>query len=289
MYRENNNTNVTIVVHSMGGPVSLYFLTSGIVTQEWKNTYIANYITLSGAWSGANEAIMAEISGIDPIPDSGFWKYIRRFIGRHLEKLLHPIIRSMQSTVWMLPRASIWNDTILVQTPTRNYTAIDYQDLFRDIGQEQLFTMYNGIKSINPDFPAPNVSTHCFYGIGLPTPQNFVYSESFPEGAMSDPQILMGDGDGTVNLPSSEICLRWQSSRFLFQTETFPGVNHHEMITNDAVLQKIGKIVGAPLDPQPLKPNEAITAGHTIMDIIASLLTITRSYIHKYKKQLNKL
>ena len=255
--------------------MSLYFLTSGIVTQEWKDMYIANYVTLSGAWSGGNEAVMAEISGIDPIPDSGIWKYIRRVIGRHLAELIRPIIRSMQSTVWLLPRASVWNDTILVQTPTRNYTANDYQDLFRDIGQEQLFTMYNGIKGINPGFPAPNVPTYCFYGTGLSTPQNFVYSESFPEGAMRDPQILMGDGDGTVNLPSSEICLRWQSSGYPFQTATFDRVNHGDMVTNETVLQRIGAIVGAPLDPQPIRPNKAPTrAGHSIMVIITSLLTI---------------
>ena len=49
MYKENNNTKVTLVAHSLGGPVSLYFLTS-IVTQEWKDTYIDSYIPLAGAW-----------------------------------------------------------------------------------------------------------------------------------------------------------------------------------------------------------------------------------------------
>ena len=87
-------------------------------------------------------------------------KYLIRVIGRHLAELLHPIILSMPSAIWLLPRASVWNDTILVQTPTHDYTANDYQDLFRDIGQEKLFTMYNGVKDINPDFPAPNVSSY---------------------------------------------------------------------------------------------------------------------------------
>ena len=39
MYKENGNTKVTLVVHSMGGPVSLYFLTK-VVNQQWKDTYI---------------------------------------------------------------------------------------------------------------------------------------------------------------------------------------------------------------------------------------------------------
>ena len=65
MYQENGNTKVTITAHSMGGPTVLHFLTSEIVTQSWKDTYIGNFITLSGAWSGGNEALQAAVSGID--------------------------------------------------------------------------------------------------------------------------------------------------------------------------------------------------------------------------------
>ena len=50
---QNGNRRVTLVAHSMGGPVSLYFLTQfARVTQQWKDTYIKSWVTLSGAWSG---------------------------------------------------------------------------------------------------------------------------------------------------------------------------------------------------------------------------------------------
>ena len=62
IYETNGNRKVTIVVHSMGGPVSLYFLT-GIVSQEWKDTYIHSYVTLAGAWSGGNEFLATLVSG----------------------------------------------------------------------------------------------------------------------------------------------------------------------------------------------------------------------------------
>ena len=56
MYEQNNNTKVTLVVHSMGGPVSLYFL-ANMVNQQWKDQYIHSYVTLAGAWNGANSGL----------------------------------------------------------------------------------------------------------------------------------------------------------------------------------------------------------------------------------------
>ena len=50
MYNENNGTPVALIVHSMGGPMSLYFLNE-VVTQEWKDKYIKVYIPLSGAFA----------------------------------------------------------------------------------------------------------------------------------------------------------------------------------------------------------------------------------------------
>ena len=52
MCDDNGNTKVTLVVISMGGPVSLYFLTQ-VVNQEWKDMYIHSYIGLAAVWSGS--------------------------------------------------------------------------------------------------------------------------------------------------------------------------------------------------------------------------------------------
>jgi len=45
-----------LVVHSMGGIVSLYFLNE-VVSQQWKDRYINAWVTLSAAWSGGNSVI----------------------------------------------------------------------------------------------------------------------------------------------------------------------------------------------------------------------------------------
>ena len=51
-YANGGNKRVVIVVHSMGAPVTLYFLTE-IVDQEWKDKYLKAFVTVSGVWRGA--------------------------------------------------------------------------------------------------------------------------------------------------------------------------------------------------------------------------------------------
>lgn len=54
-YIENGNKSIMLIAHSMGGPMSLYFLNSQ--TQEWKDRYIKSLVTLSGAWGGSVKAV----------------------------------------------------------------------------------------------------------------------------------------------------------------------------------------------------------------------------------------
>ena len=223
---DESGEKVTLVVHSMGGPVTLYFLNT-VVSQEWKDQYINAFVPLSGAWSGGNFAIQAGVSGAGILFNLNFTS----------RSELTSIIRSFESLVWLLPQPSIWGDTVLVTTPNRTYTANDYNDLFTDISYPQGFEMYTGITSINGGFPAPNVPVYCFYGTNLPTPESFIYNSSFPD---VDPEIVFGDGDVVVNLLSSEVCLRWsQQQSQPFVSQTFPGVSHGLMLVDEAVLEAV--------------------------------------------------
>ena len=245
MYQDNGQQKVTIVVHSMGGPVSLHFLTGyKKVTQEWKDTHINAWITLSGAWSGGNSILQFLIAGLNRLPS------IFMFAHHFVDSLVLPVVRTLESGVWMLPRASIWGNTTLVSTPTQNYTANDYQQLFCDVGYDIGYEMYQKVLSINPNFPAPNVKTYCFYGIGVNTTQHLTFANEFtgssPVGESS--KITFGNGDGTVNVQSSEICLGWKNmpSEYPFTTRTYDGVTHSGMHKDARVLRDIAEIVGAP-------------------------------------------
>ena len=232
MYRENDNTKVTLVGHSIGGPLSLYFLTR-IVTQEWKDTYIDNYVTLAGAWSGSNAAIHTLLSG--PMVNSPLdIKGVRD---------LRSLYRTFPSFYLLLPRASVWNHTVVVTTPNQNYTTNDYRQLFTDAGYQQGYAQF---RDVSMEWSAPNVPTHCFYGLGLPTPMAFVYGTGFPDTL---PKVIRGDGNFAVNRQSAEVCLQWADSGYPFNSTVLQGSNHVAILTDKTVLQSIGSIVGAPVDP----------------------------------------
>ena len=234
MYQDNGNTKVTLVVISMGGPVSLYFLTQ-VVNQEWKDTYIHSYISLAAAWSGASGVSRV----LTPSPNSTFLLFPIQASPQDLFSLY----RTFPSSYFLLPRASAFSDAILVSTPTQNYTASDYEQLFMDAGYSQGYTQF---RENDIDFPAPNVSTYCFYGLGFPTQLTNVYNASFPD---TQPTILYGEGDGVVNKQSLEACIRWANSGYPFNRTVFPGLDHSTIITDEAVLQAIGRVVGAQVDP----------------------------------------
>ena len=62
-YRENGNTPVVMIGHSMGNPVMLYFYNHK--PQEWKDKYIRAHISLAGVWAGAVKPIRLMTSGED--------------------------------------------------------------------------------------------------------------------------------------------------------------------------------------------------------------------------------
>lgn len=60
-YEENDNKRVSLVVHSMGGPMALTFLHRQ--TQVFKDKYINSLISLSGAYGGSVLAVNVFIQG----------------------------------------------------------------------------------------------------------------------------------------------------------------------------------------------------------------------------------
>lgn len=61
-YEQNSQERIMMIAHSMGGPMSQYFL--NLQTQEWKDKYIKCLVSLSGAWGGSVKAIKVYAIGM---------------------------------------------------------------------------------------------------------------------------------------------------------------------------------------------------------------------------------
>lgn len=173
----------------MGNPVTLYWLTK-LVSQEWKEKYIKSFVSLAGVWGGAAKTLRLMASGdnIDVIVVSP----IR----------VRPYQRTAVSTAFLMPSDRFWSkDEIIVSRPSRNYTVADYEQFFIDLNFTTGYEMRKDTEKLIYDLEPPRVELHCLYGVGLKTPEVFVYpkEKDFPD---SQPSVIYGDGDGTVNVRS---------------------------------------------------------------------------------------
>ena len=219
---------VTIVTHSMGGPISLHFLTD-VVDQQWKDTYIKQYITLSAVWAGSVKSVRAIISG----DNEGI--FIDRPIWGRDDS------RSYQSTLWLLPPVGkLWGNFPFAFTPNVSYSANNYREMFEDLGVKDGWERYqNGLSNTRYD-RSPNVTTYCYYGMGKDTPLQLIYSrDNYPD---SPPNVTTGDGDGTVPEKSLKVCGEWQQS-YPVHMKAFSPVEHVELIKNKTVIAAIDKII----------------------------------------------
>ena len=102
--------------------------------------YIGNFISVGIAWSGSNRTYLALLTGVFHFETNSS---LFLFIGDLSNTLvLRPQFRSWQTTYWMLPHLSIWNDRVIITPPSRSYTANDYEALFADVGYAQAHTQY---------------------------------------------------------------------------------------------------------------------------------------------------
>ncbi|XP_033191455.1 lysosomal phospholipase A and acyltransferase [Bombus vancouverensis nearcticus] len=224
-YNNNNQVPVTLLAHSMGGPMSLIFLQRQ--SQKWKDKYINCLITLSAVWGGSVKALKVFAVGDD--------------LGAYL--LRQSILKDEQITSpslgWLLPSRLFWKDTeILVQSEQKNYTLLTLQDYLIDINVPNGWEFRKDNEKYQLDFTAPEVEVHCLYGSGIDTVEKLYYKPGISiEGT---PQLIPGDGDGTVNLRSLEGCKYWQGKqKRKVYSQVFPGVNHMEILNNSSVLNYI--------------------------------------------------
>ncbi|KAK5928521.1 hypothetical protein CgunFtcFv8_013577 [Champsocephalus gunnari] len=222
---------VVLIAHSMGNMYTLYFLNQQ--PQAWKDRYIKAFISLGSPWAGVAKTLRVLISGDN----------------NHIPVISPLKIRSQQrsavSTSWLLPYAHSWaKDQVLVQTPTTNYTVLDYQRLYKDINFEDGWMMRQDTEPLVADLRPPGVAVHCLYGSGIPTQASFQYTDKFPD---VEPTVVMSDGDGTVNLQSAKQCGLWVGRQKQPVTlKELDGNEHVDMLLNFTTVAYIKDVLFSP-------------------------------------------
>ncbi|KAJ8958547.1 hypothetical protein NQ314_006386 [Rhamnusium bicolor] len=228
-YEENNKTSVIIIAHSMGGPMSLYFLNTQ--SQSWKDKYIKRIITLSGVWGGSVKAIKVYAIGDD------LGSYVLRESVMREEQITSP------SLAWLLPSKLFWKpDEILVQTEKKNYTINDMQDFFKGISFPDGWEMRKDTEPYQLNYNPPGVEVHCLYGVNVNTVEKLYYKP----GTWLDgyPTLIYGDGDGTVNRRSLEGCRHWQSiQKQKVFTKELTKIDHLQILHDKSTLDYITGLI----------------------------------------------
>ncbi len=151
----------------------------------------------SAAWCGGTGALQTVISGIHNT--HGFLIVANDLIS----DFFVPIVRTLESIPWLFPKTSVFRNDVLVSTPSKDYTASDYEKLFGNIGYTNGNKFFQGVQGLVTNYPAPNVPTYCYYGTGVNTPKKLSYKIDFRSGVDTiglTPTTTFGDGDGTVNI-----------------------------------------------------------------------------------------
>lgn len=152
--------------------------------------------------------------------------------------------RTAVSTAWLLPYAHTWpKDVLLVMTPSANYTVNDYERFFKDIGFEDGWTMRKDTEPLVQALQAPGVPVHCLYGTGIATAKAYRYS-TFPD---AEPEVVNGEGDGTVNILSALQCKRWKAEQKQpVHLVELPGNEHVAMLLNFTTVAYIKDVLFSP-------------------------------------------
>jgi lysophospholipase-3 len=145
---------------------------------------------------------------------------------------------------FLLPSPRFWNKTeVIVSRPGRNYTVNDFEAFYKDMGFPEGYEMYKDVKDLVDPTQPPGVEVHCLHGVGVPTWEQIIYAKDsdFPDKPGT---LVNGDGDGTVNVRSLEVCKSWEKKqKHPVYHVTFPGVDHLEILRNEGVIKYVTKLI----------------------------------------------
>eukprot|EP00056_Hartaetosiga_gracilis_P006139 m.93474 g.93474 ORF g.93474 m.93474 type:complete len:255 (+) comp12386_c7_seq1:1232-1996(+) len=142
-------------------------------SQAWKDKYIDWFIAESPVWSGTPLSFAYITSGLGT-PGTGL-HYLYRILSTETF-----------SNLWLWPRTGTSNVTysdeeVLGVTPSKNYTAYDVMELYKDMGFSDRDAVIKAVVN-DPDLlnlKHPGVNTFVTFGYALGTGQTYLWKKDF--------------------------------------------------------------------------------------------------------------
>lgn len=222
----NGGKPVILLSHSLGGLFVLQLLNRN--PPSWRRKHIKHFVALSAPWGGTVQEMFTFASGNSlGVP------------------LVEPLLvreeqRSSESNLWLMPNPRLFGgQKPLVITPNATYSAGDIPQFLNDIGFPQGVHPYKSrILPLTEKLVAPGVPVTCITGTGVRTPETLFYGEN---GFDEQPEVVYGDGDGTVNMVSLLALETLWSNKKNQTLKVIPirGVSHTSILRNDAALDEI--------------------------------------------------
>jgi len=229
LYKQNKNKKVIIVSHSMGCPFTYYFLMH--MDKEWVEKYVHLFIPTAPAWMGAVKALkimfMFHVHG-DLVGSVG--NFVEKERGNDLRDAeetddpLTILCRNIPTTWLLLPWKDAYKDKVLVKTPGKSYNFDQIVDIFNSVADPN-FNASGKLQSVRKYFDKynnyeqmPSVNVLFAIGKGKETPIQLKFKKDLvqhndPEEAWDEPEIVYGDGDGTVPYESlTYVSNKWEKS-----------------------------------------------------------------------------
>lgn len=227
-YILNGNTSITLVTHSYGGLIALYFIS--LQTKQWKKKYLKQWFPLAAPFGGSMEMVrMYALGDFEGVPSFLFNKDLQ----------IHGQ-RSSTGNLFLLPTQEFWpKDKIIATTQHRTYNIGDLDEFLRDVGFPEGAVMRKNIISHGQLVSkAPGIKTFCLFGeVDNSTTSQLIFGDDFPKATK---ETKKGPGDGTVNLGSLDVCKRFSNEqKEPVYLESLKGTTHSGIIYNSYVLNFI--------------------------------------------------
>ncbi|XP_062164162.1 lecithin-cholesterol acyltransferase-like 1 [Alnus glutinosa] len=222
----NGGKPVILLSHSLGGLFALQLLSRN--PPSWRQKFIKHFVALSAPWGGTVQEMLTFASGYSlGVP------------------LVEPLQvreeqRSSESNLWLMPNPKLFGrQKPLVITPNTTYSAHDIAQFLNDMGFPQgVYPYKSRILPLIDKYAAPGVPITCIIGSGVRTPETLFYGKS---GFDEQPEVVYGDGDGTVNM-ASLLALEslWSNKKNQpVKVIKIRGVSHTSVLSNDLALDEI--------------------------------------------------